>query len=254
MIVVKSPDEVDRMRASGRVAAATLDAVVRRVSPGVTTRDLDAYAAEIMRGHGARSAFYGYRGFPGQICVSLNEAVVHGIPDGRRIRLGDVVSVDVGVVVDGFIGDTARTILVGVTDPGVIRLARTAESALAAGIEAARPGNRVSDISYAIESVATGMGFSVVREFVGHGVGRKMHEDPQVPNFGPPGKGAKLRPGMTLALEPMLNMGVGEVEILADGWTVLTADRKPSVHCEHTIVIQEGPAEILTVRPGGENG
>jgi methionyl aminopeptidase len=184
----------------------------------------------------------------------VNESVVHGIPGKERIRLGDIVSLDVGVRRDGYIGDTARTVMVGVTDPGVVRLVRTAEEALEAGIGAARAGRRVSDISHAIEQVAVAAGFSVVRAFVGHGVGRQMHEEPQIPNFGAPGRGPRLKPGMTLALEPMVNMGCAEVDVQPDGWTVLTRDRKASAHVEHTIAVTEGDAEILTGRISAGRG
>jgi len=179
--------------------------------------------------------------------VSVNEAVVHGVPGKRRIQLGDIVSIDIGVKYGGYIGDTATTVMVGVTDPEVIRLVRTTEKALDAGIAMAYAGRRLSDISHVIEEVAVDAGFSVVREFVGHGIGRKMHEDPQIPNFGPPGMGPKLRTGMTLALEPMINLGEADVEVQDDGWTVLTRDRKFSAHFEHTIAITNGKAEILTL-------
>jgi methionyl aminopeptidase len=238
------------MRVSGKIAARICSEIATRVSPGVTTAELDGYAAELIRANGAASSFLGYRGFPGHICLSVNEEVVHGVPGKRRIELGDIVSIDVGVEYDGYIGDTAVTVMVGVTDLQLVSLVRTAEKALEAGIEAARPGNHVSDISNAIECAVVPAGFSVVREFVGHGVGRRMHEDPQIPNFGPPGKGAVLRPGMTLALEPMVNRGVSGVAVGTDGWTVRTADGKPSAHFEHTIAVREGAAEILTCRPG----
>lgn len=235
------------MRASGRIAAAVLAELARMVGPGVTTAELDGYARERMRKAGAKSAFFGYRGYPGNICVSINEEVVHGIPGRRRIQLSDVVSLDVGVVYEGFIGDTATTVLVGVSDPEIVRLARIGEEALRRGIERAVAGARLSDVSHAIETTARQAGFSVVRDFVGHGVGRQMHEDPQIPNFGPPGHGPRLQPGMTLAFEPMLNLGGSEVEVLADRWTVVTRDRRPSVHFEHTVAVTEaGPAEILT--------
>jgi methionyl aminopeptidase len=248
MIIIKTPEEVAQMRAACRMAAKVRDSLSRMVSPGTTTADLDQYAADLLKGFGAKSAFLGYRGFPGNICVSVNEEVVHGIPGNRRIQLGDVVSLDVGVMFDGFVGDTATTVMVGVTDPEVVRLVTVAQRALDAGIDQARAGGRVSDISHAIEKVVTGGGFSVVRDFVGHGVGRSMHEDPQVPNFGPPGRGAKLKAGMTLALEPMVNAGGSEVKVMDNGWTVVTADRSPSAHVEHTVAIREdGAAEILTV-------
>ncbi|MBM4143088.1 MAG: type I methionyl aminopeptidase [Lentisphaerae bacterium] len=246
MIPVKSAAELERMRASGRLAAEVLRAVLREVSPGVTTEELAGFAGEMIRRAGARSAFLGYRGFPGEICVSVNETVVHGLPGKRRIALGDIVSIDVGVTLDGYIGDTADTVMVGVTDHRVARLVATAHEALAAGIACACAGRRLSDVSHAIEVTTRNAGFSVVREFVGHGIGRRMHEDPQIPNFGPPGKGPRLKPGMTLAIEPMINMGEADVEVQADGWTVLTRDRRPSAHAEHTIAVTaEGP-EIMT--------
>jgi methionyl aminopeptidase len=246
MIIVKTEAELDYMRASGKLAARVRDEVARKVSPGVTTAELGEYAAELIHDAGAHSAFLGYRGFPGQICVSVNDAVVHGIPGARRIQLGDVVSLDVGVVLDGYIGDTATTVMVGVVDPAVVRLVETTRKALAAGVEAARAGARVSDMSHAIEGVVKEAGFSVVREFVGHGIGRSMHEDPQIPNYGRPGRGARLRRGMTLALEPMVNAGGPEVEIQDDGWTVLTRDGGWSAHFEHTIAVCDGQAEVLT--------
>jgi len=247
MIVVKNAVDLKGMRASGHIAARVRDAVAKMAGPGVTTGELGDYAGELIKGFGAESAFLGYRGFPGQICVSVNEAVVHGVPGKRRIQLGDIVSIDVGVRYGGYVGDTATTVMVGVVDPEVIRLVRTTEKALEAGMAMARAGNRLSDVSHAIETVAVGAGFSVVRDFVGHGIGRKMHEDPQIPNFGRPGQGPKLRPGMTLALEPMINMGGAEVEVIGDGWTVVAKDRKPSAHFEHTVAVGIGPAEILTV-------
>jgi methionyl aminopeptidase len=196
---------------------------------------------------GAKSAFLGYRGYPGAVCISIDSEVVHGIPGARRIEIGQIVSLDVGVIYDGFVGDTATTVMVGVTDPEVIRLVRATELALMAGVEMARAGKRLGDLSHAIEMVAVNAGFSVVRDFVGHGVGRKMHEDPQIPNYGNPGKGPKLKVGMTLAIEPMVNMGESAVEVLSDKWTVRTVDRKPSAHFEHTVAIGDEGPEILTV-------
>jgi len=234
------------MREAGELAAKVRNAVVEKVGPGVTTGELADYAGELIKEHGAVSAFLGYRKYPGQICVSVNEVVVHGIPGKLRIELGDVVSIDIGVKYRGYIGDTATTVMVGVVDPDVIRLVRSGEEALRAGIAKARAGGRVSDISHAIESVATKAGFSVVREFVGHGVGKRMHEEPQVPNFGAPGRGATLKEGMTLALEPMINMGNAAVGVGEDGWTVSTCDLRPSVHFEHTVAVCNGAAEILT--------
>ena len=246
MIIIKTAEELACMRVSGQMAAEVLDAVRRKVSPGVRTAELDEYAQELIAGLGAKSAFFGYRGYPGHICVSVNEEVVHGIPGNRKIRMGDIVSVDVGVVYDGFVGDTATTVMVGVVDPDVVRLANVGRKALETAVEKAVAGARLSDVSHAIQQVVEGAGFSVVRDFVGHGVGRSMHEDPQVPNFGPPGRGPKLKPGMTIALEPMVNMGAYEVEVLSDGWTVVTRDRRPSVHFEHSIAVGEGTSEILT--------
>jgi len=247
MIIVKSEADLERMRASCRIAASVRDKVAGKVGPGVTTAELADYAAELIRGQGAESAFLGYRGYPGQICVSVNDAVVHGIPCCRKLAFGDIVSIDIGVRYGGFIGDTATTVMVGVTDERVMELVATARRALEAGIANARAGGRLSDISHAIERTAVEAGFSVVREFVGHGIGRRMHEDPQVPNFGVPGRGPKLRAGMTLALEPMLNMGEAGVAVQEDGWTVLTRDGQPSAHFEHTIAVCSGQAEVLTI-------
>jgi len=247
MIIIKSPDDLAHMRVSGQMAAEVLDAVARKVGPGVTTGELNIFASELIGALGGKSAFFGYRGYPGHICVSVNDEVVHGIPGHRRIQIGDVVSLDVGVVYDGFVGDTATTVMVGVNDPEVIRLVNTGQKALDVAIAKAVAGARLSDVSHAIEAVATDAGYSVVRDFVGHGVGRSMHEDPQIPNYGVPGRGPKLKSGMTLALEPMINMGTFEVDVMADGWTVLTRDRLPSVHFEHTVAVrEEGLAEVLT--------
>ena len=246
MIAIKSDVALEGMRASGRLAAAVRDDVVKKVSPGVTTGELAEYAGQLIRNGGGKSAFLGYRGYPGLICVSVNEEVVHGIPGDRRINLGDIVSLDIGVEYEGFIGDTAVTVMVGTTDPDVINLVKSAEKSLWRGIAKARAGRRLSDISHAIESTAVKSGFSVVREFVGHGIGRAMHEEPQIPNFGSPGRGPVLKPGMTMAIEPMVNQGTAKVEVLKDGWTVVTRDRGASAHCEHTILITDGEPEILT--------
>jgi methionyl aminopeptidase len=195
---------------------------------------------------GGKSAFLNYRGFPGNICISINEEVVHGIGGTRRIQYGDIVKLDVGIVLDGWVGDTATTVPVGAVDPDVARLLEVTQRALAKGVEQARAENRVGDISAAIENFVVKNGFSVVREFVGHGVGRCLHEEPQVPNYGQAGRGPKLKPGMTLAIEPMVNAGQGEVRVLADGWTVVTRDGKPSAHFEHTVLVTENEPEILT--------
>lgn len=247
MIIIKNRDEIRQMRESGRIAARVRDELAALIAPGITTGELDRKAAVLMESFGARSAFLGYHGYPGHVCVSIDSEVVHGIPGDRRIELGQIVSLDVGVVFGGFVGDTATTVMVGVTDPDVVRLVRSTEMALAAGVKMACAGKRLGDLSHAIERVAVEAGFSVVRDFVGHGVGRKMHEDPQIPNYGTPGTGPKLKVGMTLAIEPMVNLGEAAVEVLPDGWTVRTRDRKPSAHFEHTVAIGEDGPEILTV-------
>ncbi len=247
MIIIKDEQALRRMREACRVAAKVRDQLVQSVAPGVTTLELSEYAGRLIEGYGARSAFFGYRGFPGQICVSINASVVHGIPGGERVKLGDIVGLDVGVHYGGYTGDTATTVMVGVTDPRVIQLVKTTERALEAGIAKAVAGKRLSDVSHAIEQTAVKNGFSVVREFVGHGIGRELHEDPQIKNFGPPGRGPRLKKGMTLAIEPMVNMGVADVDVLPDGWTVLTADRLPSAHFEHTVAVRNGQAEIMTL-------
>jgi methionyl aminopeptidase len=246
MIIVKSESEIECMRESGRIAARVRDSVAAKIGPGVTTGELGDYAAELIEGFGAKSAFLGYRGYPGQICVSLNDAVVHGIPGPEVICVGDIVSIDVGVEFEGFIGDTALTVMVGVTDAGVMKLVDVTKRALQAGINEARQGNRLSDISHAVERVVLEGGCTVVRDFVGHGIGRSLHEDPQIPNFGAPGRGPKLEKGMTLAIEPMVNLGASEVAVQEDGWTVLTKDGKPSCHFEHTVVVGPESGEILT--------
>jgi len=234
------------MRVSNGLAGSVRDEVAASVRPGVTTGELGDYARELIEKAGGKCGFLGYHGFPGEICVSVNEEVVHGIPGSRRIELGDVVSLDIGVLIDGFYGDTATTVMVGVTDPAVIKLVRTTENALKEGLKKVCVGGRLSNVSHAIQVVAEDAGFSVVRDFVGHGIGRDLHEDPQIPNFGRAGRGPKLRAGMTLAIEPMLNMGRAAVRVLDDKWTVVTKDRKLSAHFEHTVLVQNGGVEILT--------
>ena len=246
MIGVKTEAELAAMRVSGRLAAEVLQRLTRAVAPGVTTGELDELARQIMRERGAASAFLGYRGFPGAICVSINEEVIHGIPGPRRIAAGDLVSIDVGVRYAEFVGDTAATVLAGVVDPDRIRLIATTQRALEDGIAAVRAGARLSDVSHAVEQAARAGGCTVVREFVGHGVGRELHEEPQVPNYGPPGRGPTLRAGMTFCIEPMINLGRAEVEVLADRWTVVTRDRRPSAHFEHAVAVRAEGAEILT--------
>jgi methionyl aminopeptidase len=246
VIVIKSAAEIEKMRRACVAAGEVLQQVAALVQPGVTTAELNKAAGELIKKVGGKSPFLGYKGYPGNICVSVNEEVVHGIPSDRRVQYGDIVSLDIGIVLDGFVGDNATTVAVGVVEPRTQELLHVTEAALYAGIEAARAGNRVGDISHAVQTVVESKGFSVVREFVGHGVGRKMHEEPQVPNYGQPGEGPKLKPGMTLAIEPMINAGVGEVRMLSDGWTVVTADGAPSAHFEHTVLVTEGEPEILT--------
>jgi methionyl aminopeptidase len=250
MIPIKTRAELERMRQSNRIAARVLNAVSAAVRPGMTTGELDELAAGRMRAMGVRSAFRGYRGYPANICVSVNEEVVHGIPGPRRVEVGDLVGIDVGVVADGFVGDTARTVMVGAADPDLVRLVAVTERALTAAIERAVDGAFLSDVSHAVECVAVEAGFSVVREFCGHGVGSTLHEEPQIANYGPPGKGPRLRAGMTLAIEPMINAGSHAVRVLDDGWTVVTRDGRPSAHAEHTVAVGLDGAEILSKADG----
>lgn len=246
MIILKSERDIEAMREAGAVAAAVLEEVSAFIQPGVTTRDIDEYAAGRIKAHGGKSAFLGYRKYPCHVCLSVNEEVVHGLASDRHLQFGDIVSLDVGVVFHGFIGDNARTVAVGGCDVLAQKLIDVTERALYEGISVAIPGNRVVDISRAIQTYVESNGFSVVREFVGHGVGRTMHEDPQVPNFVDSKRSEKLRPGMTIAIEPMVNAGRAQVEVLKDGWTVVTKDGMPSAHFEHTVLITEGQPEILT--------
>ncbi len=249
MGLIKTQPEVAAIRQACRIAQAVLEETGAWLKPGVTTLEVDEYAAERIAAHGARSAFLGYRSFPRHTCISVNEEVVHGIGGDRRLQFGDLVSVDVGVVHRGFIGDTAATFAVGGCDPMGQRLMDVTRESLARGIAAARGGNRVRDISEAIQRFVEEAGFSVVREFVGHGVGRSVHEEPQVPNFVESGRSSpRLRPGMTIAIEPMVNAGRRDVRVLNDGWTVVTADGKLSAHFEHTVLITDGAPEILTCR------
>jgi methionyl aminopeptidase len=230
------------------VARAVLDEVSDFIQPGVTTREVDAFAAERIRAHGATSAFLGYRGYPCHLCISVNDEVVHGLAGPRRLGFGDIVSLDVGVVYRGFIGDNARTVPVGGCGVDAQRLMDVTEQALYKGIERAVVDNRVADISRAIQSYVEGHGYSVVREFVGHGVGRTMHEEPQVPNFVDGKKSPRLRAGMTIAIEPMVNAGAADVKVLSDGWTVVTKDGQLSAHFEHTVLITGTGPEIMTCR------
>jgi methionyl aminopeptidase len=248
-IPIKSPREIDAMRVAGQAAATVLQAMAREVRPGITTAELDRYAAEVMATQGCRSAFLNYRGFPAYTCISVNEEVVHGIGGARILQLGDIVKIDVGIVKSGFIGDNATTVPVGEIPVETRRLLAATEESLYAAISKVRAGRRLADVCGAVEEFVVPKGFSVVREFVGHGVGRRLHEEPQIPNFRPAGKTPTLMPGMTLAIEPMVNSGSPGVRILADGWTVITEDRKPSSHFEHTVLVTAGDPEILTPRP-----
>ncbi len=247
MIAVRSAAELAIMREAGRVTARALRAVGDAAAPGVTTAELDEIAVETIRAAGARAAFLGYHGFPKTICASLNGEVVHGIPGRRKLSSGDIISVDVGAVVDGYFGDAARTFPVGRVSEEASRLLLATRESLEAGIACCRPGMRLGDIGAAVQGVAEGAGFSVVREYVGHGIGRAMHEDPQVPNYGTAGKGPVLLAGMVLAIEPMVNAGGADVRQLADGWTVVTADRSLSAHFEHTVAVTDDGPSILTL-------
>jgi methionyl aminopeptidase len=246
MIILKNERDIEAMRAAGAVAGLVLQEVCAFVLPGITTREVDLYAASRIKQYNGRSAFLGYRKYPCHVCLSVNDQVVHGLAGDRRLQFGDIVSIDVGVCYEGYIGDTARTVAVGGCSPYAQRLMDVTQRALYEGIGRAVPGNRVADISRAIQTFVEGQGFSVVREFVGHGVGRTMHEDPQVPNFVDGKASPKLRAGMTLAIEPMVNAGSPAVQVLKDGWTVVTQDGKPSAHFEHTVLITDLEPEILT--------
>jgi methionyl aminopeptidase len=246
MIILKSERDLEAMRPACAVASTVLHEVAAFIQPGVTTRQVDDYAAARMKHYGAKSAFLGYRKYPCHICISVNEQVVHGLANARALCFGDIVSLDVGVIYNGFIGDTAKTVAVGGCNVLAQKLMDITEKALYEGIAQALPGKRVVDISRAVQDFVEGNGFSVVREFVGHGVGRSMHEEPQVPNFVDGKSTPKLRPGMTIAIEPMVNAGLPAVKILNDGWTVVTQDGSLSAHFEHTVLITEAQPEILT--------
>jgi methionyl aminopeptidase len=248
MIPIKTAGEQDAMRTSCRAASEILQELTERAQPGITTGELDEMAAELIRRRGGKSPFHGYRGFPGHTCLSVNEEVVHGIGGRRKLLYGDIIKIDCGIVLDGWVGDTAATAAVGAVAPETMRLMQKTEESLHSGIEQARTGNRLGDICSAIQCFVEDAGYSVVREFVGHGVGRSLHEEPQIPNYGRPGSGPRLKPGMTLAIEPMVNMGGAAVRILSDGWTVVTSDGQPSAHYEHTVLVTEGEPEILTCR------
>jgi len=247
-IPIKTEREIEKMRIACRSASKVLDQIAEVIRPGVPTKDVDEAAADFMADESCKSAFLGYKKFPGHICISINEEVVHGIGGNRRVQYGDIVKVDCGVLKDGWVGDTAMTIPVGMIDAKLQRLLQVTEDALSIALEYCWSGRRLGDLCSAIENEVVANGYSVVREFVGHGVGRKLHEEPQIPNYGRPGSGPSLKPGMTLAIEPMVNMGTGSVRVLTDDWTVVTSDGKPSAHFEHTVLITKGAPEILTSR------
>ncbi len=252
MIPIKSAREVEKMRQACRTASDILDRVSDLVRPGISTKEIDEAAAVFMQEARVKSAFLGYRlghrVFPGYICISLNDEVVHGIASQRRVQYGDIVKLDIGVIEEGWVGDTAATVAVGMVDERVDLLMRVTENALERAIRIAHEGTRLGDICAEIEDEARRNRFSVVREFVGHGVGRKLHEEPQIPNYGKRGSGPRLKAGMTLAIEPMINLGTAAVRLLDDGWTVVTADGLPSAHFEHTVLITKDEPEILTWR------
>jgi len=246
VIVCKSEHEINYMRDAGRIVAQAHKELEKVIEPGITTLELDKIAEDFIIASGARPAFKGYHGFPASICASVNEQVVHGIPSLRKLENGDIISIDIGAEINGYFGDAAVTLPVGDISAEAMTLIRTTEEALFVGISKALNGNRLSDISHSVQTFVESKGFSVVRDYVGHGIGSNMHEEPQVPNFGRAGRGPRLRPGMTLAIEPMVNQGTYEVMTLEDNWTVITKDKKLSAHFEHTITITDQLPEILT--------
>lgn len=248
-VILKSPEEIDRMRRPAGIVAEILEILKEKVSPGATTMDLEEIAASEVKKHKAKPAFKGYKGYPFCLCTSINEEVVHGMPSKKRVlKEGDILSVDFGAYADGFYGDSAFTVPVGAISREAAKLLEVTEKSLGLAVEAATEGNRLLDISFAVQNFVEAEGFSVVRDFVGHGIGRDLHEPPQVPNFGPPGRGLRLKQGMVLAIEPMINVGKPDVKVLDDGWTAVTADGRLSAHFEHTVAItEEGP--IVLTRP-----
>ncbi len=253
MIILRSQREIEKIRKACLIVAEILEHLKERIQPGVSTWDLDALSEEMAIKKSAKPAFKGYHGYPYSLCTSLNFEVVHGMPSKKCIlKEGDIISLDFGVSIDGYFGDSAVTVPVGEISPEARTLCKVAEDSLFQGISRAVIGNRLSDISHAIQSYVESRGFSVVREFVGHGIGQALHEPPQIPNYGPPGKGVKLKAGMVLAIEPMINLGRAEVEVLEDRWTAVTVDRRISAHFEHTVAVTQNGPEILTMRnPGG---
>ena len=249
MIVCRSAAELERMRDAGRLVGEVLTELASKVAPGVNTAELDELAEKRITRAGATPAFKGYHGYPATICASINEEVIHGIPSGRRVlQEGDIISIDVGAALDGYYGDSAITLPVGPVSEEAATLLRVTEESLFKAIEQARPGRRISDIGHAVQKHVEAYGFSVVREFVGHGIGQRMHEEPQIPNYGEPGHGPRLAEGMVLAIEPMVNAGKAAVKVLADGWTAVTRDKRLSAHFEHTVAVTAGDPWILTAR------
>ena len=246
MIIGKSKKELEKMRAAGRLVGLVLRELGRMAQPGITTLELDRAAEKMIRDAGALPTFKGYHGYPYSICASVNEQIVHGFPSAYALRDGDIFSVDCGATLDGFVGDTATTVPVGNVGEDRLRLIRVAEECLERAIEQCRPGRHLGDIGWAVQEHAEANGYSVVRDYVGHGIGRKMHEDPQIPNYGKPGTGTKIKAGYVFAIEPMLNMGTHHTRTLADGWTVVTVDGQPSAHVEHTIAITEDGPQVFT--------
>ena len=247
MIILKSPPEIEKIRKACLIVAEILERLKEHIRPDVTTWDLNVLSEELAKKQGAKPAFQGYQGFPYALCTSINEEVVHGMPSKRRhLKEGDIISLDFGVVIDGYYGDAAITVPVGSITHEAETLCRVTENALYEGIKQIIVGNRLSDISHAIQEFVENNNFSVVRDFVGHGIGQNLHESPQIPNFGPPGKGVKLKPGMVLAIEPMINQGEPDVEILSDQWTAVTLDRQLSAHFEHTVAVTDNGPDILS--------
>ena len=246
MIILKSAAEIKKMRVAGRVVAQAHALLAKAIRPGMTTADLDRIVEDFLRQVGATPSFKGFHGFPASICASVNEVVVHGIPGSQKLVEGDIIGVDIGAIVDGYHGDSANTYPVGSVDKEALNLMQVTQEALHQGIAQAVIGNRLGDISHAVQVYVEEAGYSVVREFVGHGIGQSMHEQPEIPNFGPAGKGPRLREGMALAIEPMVNVGRPEVQVLPDQWTVVTRDASLSAHFEHTVAVTENGPEILT--------
>jgi len=249
MIIAKSRKELDKMRASGLLVGLVLEELRRMVEPGMTTLEVDQAAERMIRDAGALPTFKGYHGFPYSICASVNEQVVHGFPSRYTLQDGDIFSIDVGVTLAGYVGDTATTVPVGLVSEEILKLIQVTEQCLERAIEQCRAGKHLGDIGWAVQEHAEGHGYSIVRDYVGHGIGRKMHEDPQIPNYGKPGHGPKIRTGYVFAVEPMVNLGTFHTKVLADGWTVVTLDGRPSAHVEHTIAITENGPEVFTRVP-----